>query len=551
MEPLAGNPTALAQRASALGASARAIQEAAEALFALGFAGSSEALTVITQNSDELADKVKAAHGRYQGTAAALQTYAIDLQAAHAKANDAISDDLTAARNVEDAEHDMYNLRYQRGLIEDADPSDPRLKDIDDDIRDRSGVRDYYERQQHNASLQRAAAQRDLDDAAERAIHQIDAALSNTNDGFWDHVGDFFSDIGAALAAIGKWIAEVLATIVKVILIAIVAVIALAIVILLLAALFAWISLVMPALLVILGLLLLSFLIPGMDSWRTILLAILVGVAIPLVGVLLLWRVGSDIFAPDPTVTELKRSDLDECKTQNAYDDANEISGLYTLKDYMEAEGLTDTMGGEDRGVVDIRKVVGPDGVERWVITLPSTQDWLVAHGDTGATNDLDSNLALMLTPAQQTQYERAVLEAMEMAGIDKNDPVMLVGFSQGGIMAGHLASNRSSLYNFEAVLVYGAPIDAMNIPESTRVLSIQHTGDPVHQLDLTPPKPNTPNHVTVQLDANDGTVDFNAHSNDKYRETATYSPEFADYQDYFEDFSGTVVDEHQYTWQE
>ncbi len=80
---------------------------------------------------------------------------------------------------------------------------------------------------------------------------------------------------------------------------------------------------------------------------------------------------------------------------------------------------------------------------------------------DTGATNDLDSNLALMLTPELQTQYERAVMQAMQDAGIDpgpNGDPVMLVGFSQGGIMAGHLAANRSSAYNFEAVMACGSP---------------------------------------------------------------------------------------------
>lgn len=550
MDRLPGNPSAVASRAEGLSHSAKAIQEAAEALFSLGFAGTSDALVVIADKADELADKVKATHGRYSGTASALSTYAVDLQAAHNKANAAIEDESNGRRYELNAEQEMRELKHKRDIIEDADPNDPRLSQIDDDIRDQAAIRDRYERQQYDAGVQHTAAQNDLNAAAERAIRSIDAAISSTNDGFWDHVGDFFANIGEALAAIAKWIGDVLAAIIEGILIAILVVVALLLVIVLLAALVMWLIMVAPLLAVLINMLLLSLLIPGLEGWRTTLLALIVSVALPVVGGLLLWRVLSDVMAPDPEVTVLNPDDLGR-KAGKAYQDANDIAGLYTLKDYMEAEGLTDTMGGEERGVIDIRKVVGPDGVERWVVTLPSTQDWLFPNGDTGATNDLDSNLALMLTPELRTQYERAVLAAMAQAGIGPNDPVMLVGFSQGGIMAGHLAANRSSAYNFEAVLAYGAPIDAMNIPSTTRVMSIQHTGDPVPMLDLTNPRPNTSNYVTVQIDAYDGATGVNAHGNTTYRNTAAYAPEMQQYQDYFEDFSGTVVDQEQYTWQE
>jgi len=552
MDPLPGNPTALASRADDLSQSALAIQDAAEALFALGFAGTSEAISVIAEKADELADKLKNVHTRYSGTASALATFAVDLQSAHALANDAISDENSNGRAALNASNEINDLRDERRRVEDDDPASPKLEKIDDEMRDWANARDRYERYQYDATQQYARAQTALNTAAEQAISKIDTALSSTNDGFWDHVGDFFANIGDVLASIGTWIVEVLKTIVDVILITLGAIVVLLLAVLLLASILTTMFMLLPILLLIGGVLLVTLLVPGLESWRTQVLALLVGVAIPFVGVWLLWRVGSDIFAPDPTVTILDRKDIESAESRTAYDKANGTDGLYSLEDYVAAEGLTDTMGKEDRGVVDIRKVVGPDGEERWVVTLPSTQDWSAGvNGDSSATNDLDSNLALMLTPEQQTQYERAVLKAMEMAGIGPNDPVMLVGFSQGGIMAGHLAANRSNAYNFEAVLVYGAPIDAMNIPESTRVLSIQHTGDPVPMLDLTDPKPNTPNHTTVQLDAQDGTIGMGAHNNDKYYETAAYSDGLAPYQDYFEEFSGTVTEQNQFTWQE
>ena len=76
----------------------------------------------------------------------------------------------------------------------------------------------------------------------------------------------------------------------------------------------------------------------------------------------------------------------------------------------------------------------------------------------------------------------------MAAAKIDPADPVMLVGFSQGGIMAGHLAANRQGDFNIQGILVVGSPIDHMQIPSGVNVVSIQHTFDPVPRLEGRPP---------------------------------------------------------------
>ena len=158
-------------------------------------------------------------------------------------------------------------------------------------------------------------------------------------------------------------------------------------------------------------------------------------------------------------------------------------------------------MGKQDETVVEVVQVMNPDGTPAldengnpiWRVTLPSTQDWQIPPltpglGDHGGVNDLGSNLALILTPDQQAAYERAVLVAMREAGIGPSDSVMLVGWSQGGILAGAIASDPNSGFNVRAIAVAGAPIDHMQIPDSVAVLAFQHDGDHVPRLDGTPP---------------------------------------------------------------
>jgi len=194
----------------------------------------------------------------------------------------------------------------------------------------------------------------------------------------------------------------------------------------------------------------------------------------------LLSSILSDVLKPTPQVSEYDRTRREKRDSQGEPTDL-----AHAIKD----AGYVDSLGhytddSADETVIKVTKVVDADGVVRWRVALPSTQEWLSRfNGDQGAVNDLDSNLALMLTPSLRSQYERAVLQAMQQAGVGPDDPVMLVGFSQGGIMAGHLAAYNSD-YNWDAVVVAGAPIDSMPIPSSTTVVSVQHDGDPVPRLD-------------------------------------------------------------------
>src|SRR5690606_41329898 len=96
------------------------------------------------------------------------------------------------------------------------------------------------------------------------------------------------------------------------------------------------------------------------------------------------------------------------------------------------------------------------------------------------AVNDLGSSPATIVAPEHQAASERAVLLAMRRAGIGPQDSVMLVGWSQGGIVAGAIASDQNSGFTVRAIAVAGSPIDHMPIPDSVSVLAFQHDGDHV-----------------------------------------------------------------------
>lgn len=141
-----------------------------------------------------------------------------------------------------------------------------------------------------------------------------------------------------------------------------------------------------------------------------------------------------------------------------------------------------DNMGQDDFANVRIFKTVGEDGVTRYTVQIPSTQSWDPAAGE--APNDLTSDVMAMRY-GNNTALSQGVLDAMKQAGIT-DEPVMLTGFSLGGITAGAIAADPQG-YNVQQVVTAGSPIGAMHIPSSTNVAAFESTKDPIAALDGTP----------------------------------------------------------------
>ncbi len=244
------------------------------------------------------------------------------------------------------------------------------------------------------------------------------------------------------------------------------------------------------------------------------------------VGGLLIGGAIENFLQGDPDVEELDPDSL-PADRHLMWERAEQVTSLGSLGDLVAVNSTTDGMGGADATVVDVKRVVGPDGSVRWVVSLPSTQDWQLP-GDAGALNDRDSNIALMLdNPALRSAYERAVLEAMSDAGIPEGADVVLTGFSQGGIMAANLAADRTFPYTTVGVVTNGSPIDSFGIPPHIPVNAFQHANDPVPMLDGEVVGPTPPNVHRIVLPAASDPIA--AHDNDLYTDSVrTWEEQYA-----------------------
>jgi hypothetical protein len=169
-------------------------------------------------------------------------------------------------------------------------------------------------------------------------------------------------------------------------------------------------------------------------------------------------------------------------------------------------------------GQIDVRIVttIGPDGVahKSAIVDIPGTKVWNLPGHDTGSIQDLGTNLHGIANDT--TTYEKAVARALHLAGVTADEPVMLVGHSQGGIVATHAASSftNSGEFHVTNVVTAGAPVGNVHVPPSVQVLSIENSHDIVPHLDAHG-NPDQANWTTVTVDEQHGSIGAN-HAIDK-----------------------------------
>jgi hypothetical protein len=162
---------------------------------------------------------------------------------------------------------------------------------------------------------------------------------------------------------------------------------------------------------------------------------------------------------------------------------------------------------------IDVRTVTGPDGKPHYIVDIPGTKVWNSSTPGSNNTNINDLGTNIHGVAGQDTALQQAVDQALKQAGATSTDPVMLVGHSQGGIIAANAAADwvNEGKYNVTNVITAGSPVGLVDMPSSVQVLSLENSGDIVAHLDGRN-NPTTSNWTTVTFDHQTGTV-FGNHS--------------------------------------
>lgn len=148
-------------------------------------------------------------------------------------------------------------------------------------------------------------------------------------------------------------------------------------------------------------------------------------------------------------------------------------------------------------GTIDIQTHLLPDGTRLHVVYLPGT-DQMWSEGFTSAVRDMKENGRIL--GEEPTAHGAGVQQALALAGVAADEPVLLVGHSQGGMQAAQLLAQGSG-YHVTNVVTAGSPIaGAGPYPAGSHVLSLENRADLVPYLDGAD-NPGSPEQVTVRFD--------------------------------------------------
>lgn len=132
-------------------------------------------------------------------------------------------------------------------------------------------------------------------------------------------------------------------------------------------------------------------------------------------------------------------------------------------------------------GVIRVCRRRDERGVQHWIVQFASTKSWDPRAGT--APNDLTADL--VIGTDHEATATRAALATMRAAGIGPGEPVLLAGFSLGGMVAAQIATRAASEgFTVTHLVVGGSPLGRTTLPEGLRVLALEHVLDPVPRID-------------------------------------------------------------------
>ena len=182
--------------------------------------------------------------------------------------------------------------------------------------------------------------------------------------------------------------------------------------------------------------------------------------------------------------------------------------GLGDVLDRLDHRNTTARAAAGTEGDIGVTRVVtvGADGrpLVSWIVDIPGTKDWQFHPGSRPGVNDLASNLELMA--GSENARVEAVQRILAEAQVQPGQPVMLVGHSQGGMVAVRAAQELAGRLDVTHVVTAGSPVGGMAPPEGVQVLSLENRRDVVPHTDGRE-NPDAAAHVTVHFDHAGSTI--------------------------------------------
>ncbi|MDQ1562176.1 MAG: hypothetical protein QOE85_1517 [Actinomycetota bacterium] len=126
---------------------------------------------------------------------------------------------------------------------------------------------------------------------------------------------------------------------------------------------------------------------------------------------------------------------------------------------------------------VRIEKFTQPGRAPRYEVYVAGT----VTFDPISAAEPFDMTSNMSGVAAESPGAYRAVVDAMKQAGITSTSPVVVNGYSQGGLIASLVASSNE--YNVKGLVTFGAPAGQIPIADSIPTLTVRHTEDIVPSL--------------------------------------------------------------------
>ncbi|MGN0065842.1 MAG: hypothetical protein ACI379_16525 [Nocardioides sp.] len=173
-----------------------------------------------------------------------------------------------------------------------------------------------------------------------------------------------------------------------------------------------------------------------------------------------------------------------------------------TLADLMrglDSANMLDSNDESMNGAIQIQKITD-NGQERYVVYIPGTDDMGPLPAGDETARDMLTNYQLI--GGMDNSYANGITQALREAGLSGKD-IMMVGHSQGGMVATSLASDPAfrDEFNVRHVVSAGSPTAQVpDLPDSVTGFHLENRGDAVPMLDGED-NPDQPNRVTVKFD--------------------------------------------------